>query len=148
MTPVAPATSNAGPDNVRPLTADEVCTYNEHGLVMIPGLFTPEEVKPLEEALAHDPTMGNSRIEVLDPEDKSWKVSTWYLASTAAPTRARSPARSQLIATTKKTVVCKRSRVHTVWVGLTMSRSQTPSEPTQSAWSTRSSPRGARDENS
>jgi ectoine hydroxylase len=64
-------------DNIRPLTADEVAMYHEDGFVIIPGLFTAEEMQPLTDALAHDPTMGDSRSEVFDPEGKSWKVSAW-----------------------------------------------------------------------
>jgi ectoine hydroxylase len=62
---------------MRPLTDEEVASYHEDGFVIIPGLFTPEEVRPLSDALSHDPTMSDSRSEVLDPEGKSWKVSAW-----------------------------------------------------------------------
>ena len=64
-------------DNIRPLTPDEVDTFNADGFVIVRGLFSADEVGPLAEGLERDPTMGDSLSEVSYDDDESWKASAW-----------------------------------------------------------------------
>lgn len=63
--------------SIRPLTDEEVTQFNQDGFIIIRNMFSVEELKPLQEALKKDPTMGNSQTAVTYEEGKSWKVSAW-----------------------------------------------------------------------
>ena len=48
--------------NAHPLGPEEIDAYHRDGYVYLPGFFSPQEVAPICEAIAHDPSIGG-RIE-------------------------------------------------------------------------------------
>ncbi|NET11825.1 MAG: phytanoyl-CoA dioxygenase family protein [Okeania sp. SIO1H6] len=63
--------------SIRPLTDEEVTRFHKDGFIIIRNMFSAQELKPLQEALKKDPTMGNSQTAVIYEDGKSWKVSAW-----------------------------------------------------------------------
>ena len=64
----------------RSLTADEVEHYNREGYVIVRGMFAPEEVDVLREAVETDPAIASNTMPMADSTGRTSKLTLWNVA--------------------------------------------------------------------
>src|SRR5260370_42319290 len=62
------------------LNAAQTAEYNEKGFTYARGLFAPDEVKLLTEAMEMDPAVRGSILDRRDGEGKSTRIALWNRA--------------------------------------------------------------------
>ena len=62
------------------LTAAQTAEFNEKGFTYARGLFAPDEVKLLTDAMEQDPAVRSSILDRRDGEGRSTRIALWNRA--------------------------------------------------------------------
>lgn len=65
------------PATTRPLSPREIAAFERDGYVVVPGMFSDEEIRPLRDACVADPTIGGRLRAVADSSGNAQDVIGW-----------------------------------------------------------------------
>ena len=60
-----------------PLSPAQITAYHRDGFVMVPGLFAPDEIAPVQEACRADPNLGGRVVHVTDSDGGQQDLAGW-----------------------------------------------------------------------
>ena len=60
-----------------PLSPEQIAAYHQDGFVMVPGLFAPDEIAPVQEACRIDPNLGGRVVHVTDSDGGQQDLAGW-----------------------------------------------------------------------
>ena len=65
------------PISKRPLSADQIAAYLRDGVLRVPNLFDADELEPLRQAIAQDPTVNGQLYGMVDIEGEAQPICIW-----------------------------------------------------------------------
>lgn len=81
MTPTSLSPKNAVTDKKLTLTQEQINQYHALGFLIVPGMFSAEELKPLQDACENDPALWEEETEYVYSNQKTNRVMIYHTLS-------------------------------------------------------------------